>query len=109
MNRSILTTMALGTALLCSGAAFAAAPSVPTATTPIYIHRVHFDLRNDTMQVITVQAGVQQFTVAPGKSMSVKLPIGTNLVAENSTPNRAAGTLLVQVGTALGDKTVVLK
>jgi hypothetical protein len=56
-----------------------------------------------------VQAGARELTVQPGKTMSVKLPIGTDLVAAAATPNRAAGTVLVQVANSLGDSTVVLK
>jgi len=112
MNRSIITTMALGAALLSSGAIFAATPSIPTTPAAVpsaHVKQVHFDLRNDTAQTIKLQAGARELTVQPGKTMSVKLPIGTDLVAEAATPNRAAGTVLVQVADSLGDTTVVLK
>ncbi len=109
MNRTLLSSMVLGAALLSSGAAFAAAPSIPTSTPSTHVKRVHFELRNDTDQTITLKAGRQELSIDPGKTKSVRLPVGMNLVTEDATPTNAAGTVLVQVAAMLGDATVVLK
>jgi hypothetical protein len=109
MNRSIVTTMALAASLLSGAAMYAETPASIPATTVASTKLVHFSLRNDTTAPITLQAGTQELTIQPGKATSVKLPVGTNVIAETATPNRAAGTVLVQVAELLNAATVALK
>ena len=58
---------------------------------------------------ITVKAGEQDMTLQPGKTVSVKLAEGTQIVATNTTPNYAAGSVISVVSSQLSDNTLVLR
>jgi hypothetical protein len=70
---------------------------------------VRFQLRNDSKAPIKVKAGDQELTLEPGKPQQVKLPEGTTVVAEETTPDFAAGTVLATVSPNLTDATLALK
>jgi len=114
MNRSILTTMVIGASLLSSAAMHAATRSyyvmsAPSPHASSHARLVSFSLRNDSNAPFRLQAGTRELVIKSGATMDVKLPVGVNIVSENATPADAAGTVLVQVASVLGDATVVLK
>jgi len=110
MTRSVLTSMVLGASLLSGAAMHAETPTSVSAPVPFTNAKlVHFDLRNDTAAAIKVQAGAIELTLRPGYTVDVKLPVGLNVVAESATPERAAGSVLVQVAEALAGSTVEIK
>lgn len=69
---------------------------------------VHFNVRNDSRQVLTLQAGEQQFTVAAGKTMSVKLAEGTEVITVNGTSKAAPGSVLATVSAMLQNNTLAV-
>ena len=119
MNRRLLTAaMALSMSVFASEAlaqAFAPAPATgptttntaSTITTPRG-KQISFRLRNDSATVMTVQAGDQQITVAPGKSVSLKLATGTPITTVNGTAHIAAGGTLATVDSNLSGNTLVI-
>jgi hypothetical protein len=114
MNRSILTAMVIGASLMSSAAMHAATRSYYTVSAPSThassrAHLVAFSLRNDSNAPLKLRAGSRQLVIKSGATVDVKLPVGVNIVAEDATPNRAAGAVLVQVASLLGDATVELK
>jgi hypothetical protein len=65
-------------------------------------------LRNDTGVAIELQAGETIINIAPGKTVTVKLPEGTRLVDETATAHHNVGDVLVQVSSRLSGTTVVI-
>jgi hypothetical protein len=87
---------------------FLTAPFTPAATLsiPIQIHamfggpKVHavkFNLRNDTAAAIEVKIGDQVVTLSPGKPVSFSLPVGTQIIANSTTPNHSTGSIITTV------------
>ena len=108
----VLGTMVAAAAMLAGPVAFASQPvSNPTLMNVAYSKSkmVSFSLRNDGKDAISVKAGDKELTLQPGKTVSVKLEEGTQLVAVNATPNYAAGSVISVVSNTLSDNTLVLK
>ncbi len=121
MNRRILAaTMAVSMSVCASHAlaqAFASAPAVgPNATstsnttTTAMPHgkQIGFHLRNDSSAPVTIQAGAQQITIAPGKSVGLKLPAGTQVTTTTGTAHVTAGGILATVDANLSGNTLVI-
>jgi len=70
---------------------------------------VSFQLRNDAGTPIQVKAGATELTLTPGKTVHVKVAAGESIVAENTTPNYASGSVVSVVSSALSGSTVVLR
>ena len=89
----------------------AAQPGAPATTasdksaqsTPVSFH-----MRNDSAASLTIQAGDQQFTIEPGKTITLKLNEGVQVSAVNGTPNRAPGTVLTMVSRSLQGNTLAI-
>ncbi len=117
MNRRLLTAaMALSMSIFASEAlaqAFAPAPATgpnTTTTTTSVPHgkQISFHLRNDSTSPMTIQAGDQQITVAPGKSITLKLATGTPITTVNGTAHIAPGGILATVDSNLSGNTLVI-
>ena len=111
MNRT--RTLALSLAVLATAASpLLAVASVPVAI-PVhalfsYSSDVSFALRNDSTAPIELRAGDNTMTIAPGKTLSLKLPVGTRVQTAAATATRPAGDLVAQVSPALKNTTIVL-
>ena len=108
----VLGTMVAAAAMLAGPVAFASQPvSNPTLMNVAYSKSkmVSFSLRNDSKDSINVKAGDKDMTLEPGKTVSVKLAEGTQIVATNTTPNYAAGSVISVVSSQLSDNTLVLR
>ena len=108
----VLGTMVAAAAMLAGPVAFASKPaSTPTLAKAAFSKSkmVSFSLRNDSKDSITVKAGEQDMTLQPGKTVSVKLAEGTQIVATNTTPTYAAGSVISVVSSQLSDNTLVLR
>lgn len=118
MNRRVVTAaMALSLSVFASQAfaqAFApAATTGPNATNTTTMpavkgKQISFHLRNDSGAAITIQAGDQQFTLAAGKSMNLKVAQGTQVITTSGTPHVAAGGVLATVDSNLSGNTLVI-
>jgi hypothetical protein len=112
MKRNFVVGTMVAAAMLAGPVAFASNPaSTPTLTKIAYSKSkmVSFSLRNDSKDSISVKAGDKDLTIQPGKTVSVKLEEGTQLVATSTTPNYAAGTVISVVSSQLSDNTLVLR
>lgn len=116
MNRRILTAaMALLLSVPASQAlaqAFSSNPATgPNATNTAQMPKgkqISFHLRNDSNAAVTIQAGDQQMTVAPGKSINLKLATGTQVTTTSGTAHVAAGGVLATVDSNLSGNTLVI-
>ncbi len=107
--RTIPSTMVA--VCLLSGPGLLAAP-YPNRTNPMAVqaakvHRIAFQLRNDSGQPMTVQAGDQALVLGPGKTMSVKLPQGQSLTAAEATSHYTVGEVLAVVDGHLAGNVLV--
>jgi hypothetical protein len=48
-------------------------------------------------------------TVESGKTVTMKLPLGTRILANATTPTHAAGSIVAEVSSRLSDTTIVLR
>jgi hypothetical protein len=110
--RVVLTAMA-ATAVLCTSPVVYAAPAVglrvPVQAIFSHTKLVNLNLRNDSATAVKVKAGDQRVTVEPGKTVSLKLEPGTQVVAEEATTKYAAGTVLTVATPGLSNAVVVLR
>lgn len=108
--RMIPATM-VATVCLLSAPGLLAAPFLnrtnPLAVQSATIHRISFQLRNDTGAAMTVQAGERSLVLSPGQTLEVKLPAGQPLVAAQATVHYAAGEVLAVVGANLAGNVLV--
>ncbi len=93
--------MALSLSFMTASSAYASPAAKPKT--------VSFEVRNDSADSVTIQAGDQQYILAPGKESKVKMAQGTQLKAVNATGTHQAGDVLVTVDSSLGGNTLVIK
>ena len=79
----------------------------PMAVQSAKVHRIAFQLRNDSGQPMTVQAGDQVLVLGPGKMMAVKLPQGQSLTAAEATSHYTVGEVLAVVDGHLAGNVLV--
>lgn len=110
IRRVMGSTMVLAAVLLAGETVHAAPRAASDVQTRVSNGKlVKFDLRNDSKETLKIKAGDQEMTLVPGKTVHVKLPAGTALVAEETTPDFAAGSVLATVSTDLSNATIALK
>jgi hypothetical protein len=111
MNRRLVVgTMVMAAAML-AGQAASAEVAVPAPLHAMYSHvkMVSFNVRNDTKEPLKVKAGDTELILQPGKLVPMKLEVGVKIVAEETTPNFAAGELITVVSNELSDSVLALK
>jgi hypothetical protein len=116
MNRRlVVSTFALVASVLATSSAFAAPLAIHTpmhaaftASTP-NVQIVKINLRNDSAEPITLNAGDTQVTLAPGKVTAVRVAVGTRLTAKGTSTQYTAGTLIAVVDAHLNHATLSLK
>jgi hypothetical protein len=101
MNRkNYLAVVAVVASLLASPAVHAAPVG---ALSPIHamfgdqIKSIRFTLRNDSSTMIALKVDDKVMRLPVGKTLSLKLPIGTRIVADNDTPTHPSGSLIEEV------------
>jgi hypothetical protein len=109
-RRSVVTAMVLGASMLTGEAMYATPVAVHA---PVYamfgnVKTVKFSLHNNSKEVVKVKAGETELTLQPGKTVDVKLPVGTKIVAQEQTQNYHAGDVLAVASQDLSDSTVTL-
>src|ERR1700761_2561072 len=102
MNRYKLATLAVvASSFLAAAPAIYAAPA--HLSSPVHamfgkkMSTVTFSLRNDTGKEIEVSVGDNKMTLAPGKPISLSLPVGTRILAKSDTPQHPAGSVIAEV------------
>jgi hypothetical protein len=69
---------------------------------------VKMSLRNNTKQLIKVKVGETELRLQPGATISLKLPDGEKIVAEEVSSLTPPGTVLAVVSDSLKDATLVI-
>jgi hypothetical protein len=101
MNRKNLFAISLAVVtLLASPAVYAAPVGVPSSLHAMFRNQnkpVKLNLRNESSTTIELRVNDQVMTLEAGKSLDLKLPVGTRIFANNSTPTHPAGSLITEV------------
>lgn len=108
--RLIPTTMVATICLLSTPGLFAAPllnRTNPLAGQSAKVHKIAFQLRNDTGAAMTVQAGERSLLLSPGQTIGVKLPAGQSLTAGQGTSHYVEGEVLAVVGGNLAGNVLV--
>jgi hypothetical protein len=110
-NRFAVSTMVVALSLVASQAVYASPVAFHTPVHANYGHpkTVSFSVRNDSAQPMKLKAGDQEMTLAPGKTVPMRLAAGVSVLLVEATATTAAGTVLVTAAPELQDATVAFK
>jgi hypothetical protein len=70
---------------------------------------VKFSLRNDAGSLLELKVGDQVLALGAGKTVALKLPVGTRILVNASTPRHQAGELLAEASVNLDATTVAIR
>ncbi len=111
ISRSSLFAATLAIAALLSAPVMNAAVNYTTVSghpMSTKVKTVQILLRNNTGVAIQLRDGDTVIDLAPGKTISVKLPAGSRIVDETETAHHKVGDVLVEVTSELSGSTVVI-
>jgi hypothetical protein len=110
-NRIAVSTMVVALSLIAGQAVYASPVAVHSPVHATFGHpkTISFTVRNDAAQSMKLKAGDQEMTLAAGKTLSVKLPVGVSVVLLEATASTEAGKVLITVAPELQDAIVGLK
>jgi hypothetical protein len=110
-NRSIYAVVVAAACLSASTAVYA-----KTADTPLLTYvgfaktkTIKFNLRNDSGAAMELKVGDNVMTLEAGKTLELKLPVGTRILTNAPTPTHQAGSLVAQVSNDLSDTTIAIR
>jgi hypothetical protein len=99
LNRLIIAVVAAS--LLAVPAVYAAPASISSPVHAMFSKTksttVKLSIRNDSGTAMEVKVGDQVMTLDPGKPVTLKLEVGTRIVANTATPSHPAGSLIEEV------------
>ena len=108
-----LTVAVVATTLLAAPAVYAAPTSVSSPVHAMFAKTksttVKLNLRNDSGSPMEVKVGDKVMTLDPGKPVSLDLEVGTRIVANSTTPNHPAGSLIEEVIKDHNGATIVIR
>jgi hypothetical protein len=70
---------------------------------------VKLSLRNDSGSGMEVKVGDKVMTLDPGKLVTLNLEVGTRIVANSTTPNHPAGSLIEEVISDHNNATIIIR
>ena len=110
-HRIVVAAMASVLSLSVAGS-LQAAPFAPfhhaTGDKSTASKMISFHIRNDSQATLVLKAGEQQISIEPGKTASMKLPDGAEIVNVSGTTKQAAGSVLTKVDGALQGNTLAV-
>jgi hypothetical protein len=66
-------------------------------------------MRNDSGSPVELKVGDQTLSIDAGKTVALKLPVGTRILVNAATPKHPAGELLAEVSAELDNATIAIK
>ena len=111
ITRNLFVSSVAALALVAAPALNAAPISINAPVHAMFAKEktVAISFRNDTKDPLELKVGDNLMKVEAGKTLSLKLPVGTKVVANTATPNLTAGTVITQVDTYLSGATLSIK
>ena len=70
---------------------------------------VKLSLRNESGSAMDVKVGDKVMTLDPGKPVTLNLEVGTRILANSSTPNHEAGSLIEEVISNHNGATIIIR
>ena len=70
---------------------------------------VKVSLRNDSSSQMQLKVGDQVMSIEAGKTVAVKVPVGTRIVMNTATSTHQAGELIAEATSELDNTTVAIK
>jgi hypothetical protein len=111
LNR--LTIAVAATSLLAAQAVYAAPASTSSPVHAMFAKAkstmVKLSLRNDSGSAMEVKVGDKVMTLDPGKPITLNLEVGTRIVANNTTPNHPAGSVIEEVISDHNGATIIIR
>jgi hypothetical protein len=108
-----LTIAVVAASLFAAPAVYAAPTSVSSPVHAMFAKTksstVKLSLRNDSGAPMEVKVGDKVVTLDPGKPVSMDLEVGTRIVANSTTPNHPAGSLIEEVIKDHNGATIVIR
>jgi hypothetical protein len=106
MLRNKVLSIALLATTIALPAQIIFAPTALMASTKQQM--VKLAVRNDSTTSLDLQLGDQKVTIAPGKTMDLKLPVGTRITTASQTPHTPSGTFIIEVTTSNNNSTIAI-
>jgi hypothetical protein len=101
MNRkNLIAIVMIGTSIITAPAVYAAPAGVHSPVPAMFRNQtkaIKLNVRNDSGTAIELKVNEQVMTLEVGKSLDLKLPVGTRILANSSTPSHPAGSLITEV------------
>ena len=109
--RSVVAITIAVIGMSASTAVYAAPASVSVPVHAMFAKEklVKLSLRNDSTMPMELKVGESVMTLEPGKTVAVKLAVGTRILANAATSTHESGALLTEVSASLSDATIGLK
>ena len=108
-----LTVAVVAFSLLAVPAVYAAPASISSPVHAMFAKTksttVKLSLRNDSGSAMEVKVGDKVMTLDPGKPVTLNLEVGTRIVANSTTPNHAAGSLIEEVISDHNGATIIIR
>ena len=110
-RRNLLATVVISSSLLVSQAVFAAPANIHSPANAMFgkTKTVKFVLVNDSGSPMEVKCGDDIVKLDAGKPVTVKLIIGTRVVANSTTPLHQTGSLIAEVSDSLNGAVLHIK
>ena len=114
MTMKIRSAVAVSVALMGLSASTAAYAAPTSITVPVHAmfakeKMIKLSVRNDTGAALELKVGDNVMTIDAGKTVALKLAVGTRILANGPTPTHEAGSLLTEVSSQLNDATLGIK
>jgi molybdopterin-binding protein len=109
--RPILAASVAIVSLAVSPTVYAAPANLNVPVHAIFVktRMITMSVRNDSKNPIELKVGEQVMTVAPGKSLSVHVAVGTRILANAPSGNYQTGDVLADVTADMSDTTLALR
>ena len=114
MTTKFRSAVAISVALIGLSASTAAYAAPTSITVPVHAmfakeKMVKLSVRNDTGALLELRVGDNVMTIDAGKTVALKLAVGTRILANAATSTHAVGSLLAEVSPQLNDATIGIK
>lgn len=111
--RSVFPIAIVAAGIMASASASAyAATDVPVLTHASFSKsqkNVNVSLRNDSGTPLELKVGEQVMSVDAGKTLALKVAVGTRIVMNTATATHPAGEVLTQANAAMNNATIVIR
>jgi len=96
---------------MASVAAYAAPTDVPSVVRVGFSksQTVKCTLRNDSSAQLQLKLGEEIVSIDAGKTLAVKIPVGTKIVVNVATAGHAAGEVIAEISKSLDNATLAIK